>query len=76
MMGLLKYIAIVTATGWSNSSYTVLDILRGTWPIVTEPEPADLQWSGQKIALDDNLLMCYGITSLPILWSLGIHIAI
>ena len=39
----------------------------------TEPEPADLQWSGQKFELDYNLLMCYGITSLSILWSLEIH---
>ena len=29
----------------------------------TEPEPADLWWSGQKIGLDFNLLMCYGITN-------------
>ena len=42
-----------------------------------EPEPADLQWSGQKIRLDFNLLMCYDITSLSILYNLvcmGIHI--
>ena len=42
----------------------------------SEPEPADLQWSGQKIRLDFSLLMCYGITSLPILYNLvcmGIH---
>ena len=39
-----------------------------------EPEPADLQWSGQKFELDYNLLICYGITSgLPILWSLEIN---
>ena len=41
-----------------------------------EPEPADLQWSGQKIRLDFNLLMCYDITSLSILYNLacmGIH---
>ena len=37
----------------------------------TELEPADLQWSGQKIVLDYNLLMCHGIASLQILWSLG-----
>ena len=35
-----------------------------------EPEPADLQWSGQKIRLDFNLLMCYGITFLSILYKL------
>ena len=29
-----------------------------------ELEPADLQWSGQKIRVDFNLLMCYDITSL------------
>ena len=38
------------------------------------PEPADLQWLGQKTRVDYNLLMCYGITSLAILWSLGIAI--
>ena len=38
--------------------------------ISAESEPADLQWSGQKL---DNLVMCYGITSLPILRSLGIY---
>ena len=34
-----------------------------------ELEPALLQWSGQKPGLDYayNLLMCHGITSLPIL---------
>ena len=39
---------------------------------MSEPEPADLQWSGQKIrlAMDFNLLMCYGITSLSILYKL------
>ena len=42
-------------------------------PQLTEPEPVDSQWSGQKTELDHNLLMCHGITSLPILWSLGIH---
>ena len=36
----------------------------------SEPEPAHLQWSGQKIRLDYNLLMCYGITSLPVLYNL------
>ena len=41
--------------------------------VCAELEPANLQWSGQKFELDYNLLMCYGITSLPILWSLGIH---
>ena len=43
---------------------------------LAEPEPADLQWSGQKIRLDFNLLMCYDITSLSILYNLvcmGIH---
>ena len=35
----------------------------------SEPEPADLQWSGQKFKLEYNLLMCYGIT----FWSLEIH---
>ena len=41
-----------------------------------DPEPADLQWSGQKAGLDYNLLMCHGITSLSllILCSLGTHI--
>ena len=33
-----------------------------------EPEPADLQWSGQNIRLDFNLLMSYSITFLPILY--------
>ena len=36
--------------------------------IVAEPEPADLQWSGQKTGLDYNLLMCCGISSLAILY--------
>ena len=46
---------------------------------IAEPEPADLQWSGQKIRLDFNLLMCYDITSLSILYNLvcmGPYIAI
>ena len=42
--------------------------------IVAEPEPADLQWPVQKIRLDFNLLICYGITSLPILYDLAIII--
>ena len=29
----------------------------------SEPDPDDLRWSGQKIGLDFNLLMCYGITN-------------
>ena len=45
-----------------------------------EPEPANLQWSGQKIRPVFNLLMmCYDITSLSILNNLicmGQHIAI
>ena len=48
-----------------------------------EPEPADLQWSGQKVRLDFNLLiiyiMCCDITSLSILYNLvcmEIHIAV
>ena len=36
--------------------------------VLFEPEPADLQWSGQKIRLDFNLLTCYDITSLSILY--------
>ena len=43
---------------------------------LSELEPADLQWSGQKTGLDYNLLMRHGITFLPILWCLRIHIAI
>ena len=39
--------------------------------LYAEPEPADLQWSGEKIGLDYNLLICHSITSLPILRSLG-----
>ena len=38
-----------------------------------ELEPADLQWSGQKFELDYNLMMFYGIISLPILWTLEIN---
>ena len=32
--------------------------------LLTEPEPADLQWSGQKFGLDYNLLMCYDIANI------------
>ena len=49
--------------------YTVCDIGN----ISTEPEPNNLQWSCQKTGMHYNWLMCHGITSLPILWSLGIH---
>ena len=43
---------------------------------LAEPEPTDLQWLGQKTGLDHNLLKCHGATSLPVLWSLGIHSSI
>ena len=49
--------------------YVILDII-ATLHCRPEPEPADLQWSGQKIRLDFNLLMCYSITFLSILYKL------
>ena len=32
--------------------------------LLTEPEPADLQWLGQKFGLDYNLMMCYDIANI------------
>ena len=43
-------------------------LVKRIWELEAELEPANLQWSGQKIGLDYNLLMCHGIISLPILY--------
>ena len=85
LKGLHKcYNTYISARGFTNISVFSLELCAfgscayiSVKPLtVAEPEPADLQWSGQKIRLNFNLLMCYGITSLSILCSLvcmGIH---
>ena len=53
----LTYILLTSPINFENSSYS--------YNVTSaEPEPADLQWSGQKFGLDYNFLMCYDIANI------------